>query len=297
MSEIFHALSPRSRRAFQERYLAHLKRRDGTPDQRRHTFDVRERFFTELEARPVRWQGSPPVDPRTFTRNLSDRLEPGLDDATLWALCVAKVNRSERYGVEYAFARHGYQADGEEDPYTYIEIEETYHTRILRDAVETLGLTMEMRPPNLVTRVLIKGMVHLPRALSNVLVLSAEIAGVTTFQLLLEEARALFSAQSAPLARIEELLRQLLVDELGHVYFLRSTLDQARLSMARGLLPVVARSFLSDLPEMCRLFGRERLLREMLRADMSGVLSQHPEAAHFAAVGAQTTQPSASAPT
>src|SRR3712207_6741235 len=110
MSELFTALSPSERVAFRARYLEHLKRRDGTPDQARHTFDIREEFFREIEARPVRWQGQPIVDPEVFRRNhLGPKLEEGLDEATLWALAVAKVNRAERFGVEYGFELHGYR--------------------------------------------------------------------------------------------------------------------------------------------------------------------------------------------
>jgi hypothetical protein len=282
MSEIFTPLPQSERGAFRARYLEHLKRRDGTPDQARHTFDIREEFFQDLEANPVRWQGRPIVDPEVFRRNLDGKLEEGLDEATLWALAVAKVNRAERFGVEYGFALHGSRADGAEDPYTYTEIEETYHTRILRDAVETLGLRMEMQPPPTPTRLVIQGMVRLPRGISNVLVLAGEIGGVVIFQKLLEKARELFSAQPEVLGRIEALFEQILVDELGHVYFLRSTLDPPRLWAAKRSLPLVLANFLRDSPEVVRLFGREALLREMRRADIPGILARYPEAAHFA---------------
>ena len=88
------------------------------------------------------------------------------------------------------------------------------------------------------------------------------------FHLLLHKARELFGDQPGPLARIEELFAQIMVDEVGHVHFARSQLDAAGLAIAKRLLPLVARGILDDMPEYYQLFGRERLMEEILRADV-----------------------------
>jgi hypothetical protein len=262
MTDVFTPLSPAARIAFRAQYLAHLRARDGVPDRAAHRFSVREEFFRDVEQNPVRWQGPPPVAQAEFDRHHAQydpRARP--DDAALWALCVAKVNRGEKFGVEYSH-EHGATAHARgDDPLEYIEIEEFYHTRILRDVLDVVGVQMDVRPPSLVQRTLIKSMVRLPKALSNVLVLDGEIVGVALFDLLLQKARELFAAQPRALARIEELFAQIMVDEVGHVHYVRSLLDGPRLAIAKRVLPLVAWGAFDGIPELTELFGRARLLR------------------------------------
>lgn len=277
MSQALTPMSPARRAEFRALYLDHLRRRDGTPDLRARRFDVREKFFAEIDASPVLWQGPPPVDPAVFARNLDRPAEPGLDEATLWALATAKVNRAERYGVERKIESVGDAHTDVDDPYTFIEVEETYHTRILEDALKTLGLSMTVADPAPTTRWLIAGMVHLPERLANVAVLCGEIFGVAAFSLLLEKARTLFADQPAVVARIEALFGQILVDEVGHVHFVRSTLGPTGLALARRLLPVLARATLRDLPELERLFGREVLMERVLAAEVDRAAEGYPD--------------------
>src|SRR3989344_4412549 len=102
---IFTPLKKDERKAVVESYLEHLCRRDGVPNQNERKFSVREEFFRWLESCPVRRSGPPVIDPIVFEENESRRdPAPGLNEATLWALAMAKSNRAERDAVEYAFA-------------------------------------------------------------------------------------------------------------------------------------------------------------------------------------------------
>ena len=288
MTDLFTALTPDQRRSFHQQYLAYLQRRDGVLDRANHLFSVREKFFMDVEARPVRWQGAPLVSQADFDRhheNYDSSARPS--DATLWALCVAKVNRSEKYGVEYA---HAHGATGNSpggDPHEFIEVEEFYHTRILKDALDVIGIRMDVRAPPFMQRLLIQSMVHLPSVLSNVLIFDGEIVGVALFQLLLGKARELFASQPAALARIEELFAQIMVDEVGHVHYARSLLDGPRLAIAKRLLPVVAKGATDGMPEFWQLFGREHAMKLILRAGVDAAAAPYtdrfvwsPEAEH-----------------
>lgn len=278
MSASFEAMSESQRRSFQGAYLRYLKARDGVPDRDARRFDVRERFFAEVDAAPTCWVGAAPVDQRVFDRNHAlRRPEEGLDEVTLWALATAKTNRAERYGVEYSITHEAAPADAPNDPHTYIQIEEFYHTRILKDALAALGLTAEVHEPSFFTRVMVRAMVHLPAGVANVAVLSGEIVGVTLFTLLLEKARVLFAAQPAALARIEQLFAQILVDEVGHVHFVRSQLGPWQLAASRRLVPVVLRSLVDDIPELERLFGWERLYAHAMAADVDAAAAACPD--------------------
>jgi hypothetical protein len=278
MTNIFTPLSAAQKAEFQQRYLEYLRKRDGEPHWESHTFSVREEFYRDIDQKPVRRTGAPVVHQDVFDRNHARfELEETLDAPTLWALCVAKTNRGERFGVEYSHQRGLTQQGGASDPKTYIEIEEFYHTRILRDALRVIGLEMEMLPPSTTQQLLIKSMVVLPKAMSNPLVFCGEIVGVALFNLLLKKARELFADQPEPLARIEALFAQIMVDEVGHVHFVRSQLDATGLSVSKRILPLLARGVLDGVPEYYQLFGRERLMEEIVRADVDAAASPYPD--------------------
>ena len=67
--------------------------------------------------------------------------------------------------------------------------------------------------------------------------------------------------------------KDLQVDEIGHVYYLRSRLGPVRLRLARLLLPVIARSMVKDVPEAVRLFGREQVLARILDPEVVAAAS------------------------
>jgi hypothetical protein len=278
MSPAFAPMSASEQLRFHSAYLAYLRARDGLPDVRSNTFDVREKFFADIDANPTRWVGPPPVDQQVFDRNHARATpEPGLDEATLWALATAKTNRAERYGVEYSVANGTRTQAPSENPHTYVEIEEFYHTRILKDALATLGVRMEVGQPSWSTRLLVKAMVLLPQSIADMFVLCGEIFGVAVFSLLLEKARVLFAAQPAVLARIEALFAQIMVDEVGHVHFVRSKLGPRQLWLARRLLPLVCWGALSDLRELVVLFGRDTLMARARAADVDAAAAPYAD--------------------
>jgi hypothetical protein len=271
--DIFTPLTEPQRADFRVAFFSHLRRRDGTPDPKTRTFDVREKMYAELSRNPVRRPGK--IDPEVFARNLKlHDPEAGLDEKTLWAICAAKANRGEAYGVEYQFDHGYFDATAKEDPFLFIAIEEQYHTRVLRDALDVLGLEFEFDEPSALFQFFIKAMVKLPKALSDVLVFCSEIVGTVSFRMILDKARVLFADDPVALRQIEKLFAQILVDEVGHVYFLRHRLGPARLKLARGLLPVIANGILDNFPAGPALLGREELLEKILEADVEGAVAE-----------------------
>lgn len=272
---VFTPLSRAERQAFLTHYREHLRRRDGVPDTTTYTFSVREPMVREFEANPVVRTGEPIVDQAVFDRNANEQdvADEGLDEATLWAVLAARMNRQEQYAIQYLESRGRYAGGSPEDPTTYIDIEERYHGRLLNDALRTLGLEPRWRPPPRLTRFMLRQIVRLPRFLSDMTVLCGELIGVASFMLMRERAAVLFADQPAPAQRLQYLLTQLLVDEVGHVYYLRSRLGPVRLYLARLLLPVIANAILKDIPEAERLFDRNELLARMLDPEMVAVAS------------------------
>lgn len=272
---VFTPLSRAERRAFVEHYRDYLRRRDGVPDTTAYTFSVREAVFRRLEEDPVARTGEPIVDRAVFDRNANEQdvADEGLDEATLWAILAARMNRQEQYAIRFLEERGQYAGGDPDDPTTYIDIEERYHGRLLDDALRTLGLEPRWRPPPRLTRFMLRQIIRLPRFVSDVTVLCGEIIGVASFMLLRERAAVLFADQPASAQRLQFLLTQLLVDEVGHVYYLRSRLGPVRLRLAQLLLPFIARSMLKDVPEAVRLFGREAVLARILDPEVVGAAS------------------------
>src|SRR5262249_55925583 len=113
----------------------------------------------------------------------------------------------------------------------------------------------------------------------DVIIFCAEVAGVAAFRLLRDKANELQVLKDDPaaLARVNALFQQILVDEVGHVHYVRSRLGPARLGVAKAILPLFTRVFLGGGPALTRLFGRERLLKEVLRADIDGASASYPD--------------------
>jgi hypothetical protein len=203
--------------------------------------------------------------------------EQGLDRRTLWALAVAKANRAERYGIEFKLRTKGFEPAGVEDPYTFVELQELYHTRIFISILRTIGVKADIGAPAGLTRAVVLAAGSLPHVFSDIVALPAEVTGIAAFHLLLEEARLLFADEPAVLARIELLFGQILVDEVGHVHFLRSRLGPARLAIAHAILPLVTRGMIDDMPELITLLGRARYLAAVRAVDLDRVTAPYPD--------------------
>ncbi|MDP3698295.1 MAG: hypothetical protein Q8R47_01775 [Nanoarchaeota archaeon] len=272
---VFTAFTDRQKELFEENYMDHLYRRNGEINLDACQLSARERFFEELEANPVRRHGPSVVEQEVFERNAARRYpEPSLDEATLWALAMTKSNRLESYGIKYALSCLNQKVREPNDPLTYIELEENYHTRVLKNALEVVGLEMRLLPPPPTTRFLLKSMVRLPKAVTNTMILCTEVAGVGAFSMLRDKAHELFDDQPEPLQRLDEWFQQILVDEVCHVNYARSQLGPIRLKIAQAMLPAVAHGFINDMPEYKLLFG-EKLMDRILAADVASVVADY----------------------
>ncbi|APR85351.1 Hypothetical protein A7982_10700 [Minicystis rosea] len=118
---------------------------------------------------------------------------------------------------------------------------------------------------------------QLPRGALDVLAMAFEVVGIMAFRAMRNEARILFADQAAPLARIDALFAQLLVDEVGHVQFLRSRLGPSRLAMAHAALPFAQRALLNDNHEIRTLLERRGEMDAIERLNLDEVVVDDPE--------------------
>lgn len=271
MRNAFKQLTAAERAEFKAAYVKYLHERNGVPDFEAHTSTKREEFFREIDGNPVLASKGALLDQASVRRNqLLPEPEAGIDERTLWAVCTANANLTEDYGVNYGFQVKK-MADPRE-PYSWIQIEENYHTRLLADAVRTLGVEMVKYPPKFTTRQLLHVLVQLPYYFSNVLIFCAEACGIVVFRDLQYKARELFADEPEALKRIDSLFDQIMIDEVGHLRWVHSRLGQFRLNITKWILPWVARAFFRDLPDVCRLLDRDNLLRQVEEIARTGVV-------------------------
>lgn len=261
----FAAMPPMERRQFVAAYRRFQAERDGTPDLARRSLSRREEFLAAIAAEPIHRAGPAVVTQQIYDENAVQRAVAvdGLDEWALWTICLSKCSRMEEYAVRYLADSGRLRAASAEDPYSLIDLEERYHGRLLASLLQIVGIQPGWRPPSFLTRLTLRAILAVPRAVANITVLCGELIGLATFKLFLEKGRQLCADQPRAKARIELLLREILIDEIGHVLFLRSQLGAIRLGVSWLLLPIIARVLISDYPEMQRLFG-PRLLQEML---------------------------------
>lgn len=271
MKNTFKALPKAEREKVRTVYIQYLKERNGKPDFEAHTSALRDEFFRVLDSNPTLVSARGRLNQEVFTRNQRrGSPEPGLDRRTLWAVCAANANLTEDYGVKYGFEVKPMKDP--EYPYSWVQIEENYHTRLLADCVRTLGVQMEIIPPKLGTRMLLNVLVQLPYYFSNILILCAEAIGLVVFKGLQLKARELFADEPEALKRIDSLFDQIIIDEIGHVRWVHSQMGQFRLSFTRAIIPWIARAFLRDLPDVVELLGKDWIMSEVRKTAETGII-------------------------
>jgi hypothetical protein len=266
------------------RYRKFLAVRDGEPNLLRHTLSRREAFFDGLAQDPVR--SSVRIDRDTFLRNVVRRRpERGLDARMLWLLACAKVNQAERFGVGLA-ELYGRGAAAEGEPARlHVQVQETYHTRILADVVAMFGLPVYPRPPALLVRTFIKLLVALPESWNLPLAGCAEMAGCVIFRALRDRGLELFADEPQVIERIRLLYNEILADEISHVGFVAAQVGAGGRALMRRLYRPLALRLVSQLPELVALFGREELTRRV-RASfrLDQMVAEFPGLAYAAAL-------------
>ncbi|HSP98557.1 MAG TPA: hypothetical protein VL049_15145 [Candidatus Dormibacteraeota bacterium] len=243
---LFTPLPADQRRRIADEFVAFALRRDGTPDLRRRALAHREEFFERLRATPApRWDG-PPIDQAEFA-SWHRSSEPLSDAPPLiaWLVKVARANEGEGWGVDYLLDRGGFDglgAGGTLQPRDFADLEETYHTRIMREIVQLFGLDYTLRVPPWPIQQSVKLMARLPRQASYMLLLAGELMGTVAFAHLARQGEELLADHPAIAARVRELLDEILVDEVGHVTFLLGSMRGWQLALIRRLALLYAAS-------------------------------------------------------
>jgi len=180
---LFTPLPVQQRRRIADDFIAFALARDGAPDVGRRSLAQREAFFAALAQQEApRWDG-PPIDAAEFARwHRGAGSLAGAPPLLAWLVKVARANEGEGWGVDYLLDRGGFDGLGRAgrlQPRDFADLEETYHTRIMRDVVGLFGITYELRTPPRVVQQSVKLMARLPRQASYMLLLAGELIATT----------------------------------------------------------------------------------------------------------------------
>ena len=238
-ARLFTPLPEAQRRRIADDFIAFALARDGEPDVRRRTLARREAFFNALTDKPAPMWGGPAVDGAEFAawhrgnRSLADA--PPL---LAWLVKVARANEGEGWGVDYLLDRGGFDGlgnGGRLQPRDFADLEETYHTRIMREIVRMFSLDYELRIPPQVVQQSVKLMARLPRQASYMLLLAGELMGTVAFAHMARQGEKLLAGQAAVGERVRALLDEILIDEVGHVTFLLGSMRGWQLRLIQRL--------------------------------------------------------------
>jgi hypothetical protein len=230
-------------------YVEFLGRRNGEMDFERRQYSKREAHLQALEAAPVTFQG--PFDAETFRRQYAhyDTSQP-TSPATQLLLMFCKANAGEAFGVEVMReARKEYflRPEAQYQAEKIIANEEEYHTKLLVGATRYFEVKMDLAfVPPLPLKILIHGLAGMPQRFFHSVLLAAELAGIYTFNTLLDITRVVLRDQPEVRDAMEERLCAVLVDEIGHVSYNRLALGSLGLGFARKLYPLVQKSVASS---------------------------------------------------
>jgi hypothetical protein len=238
-ARLFTALAPAARVRLGDEYLAFVAERDGEPDLGRRTLSRREAWFTELaQGGMPPWEGGA-IDPQAFAAwHRGDRPLRDAPPLAVWLVAIARANEGEGWGVDYLLDRGGFQGLGRGGtlrPRDFADLEETYHTRILREVVRLFGLEYELRVPPRPIQQSVKFMAHAPERLSFTLLAAGELMGTVAFLELARRGERLLAAHPAVASRVRDLLDEILIDEVGHVTYLLGSMGAWQLRLVRRI--------------------------------------------------------------
>jgi hypothetical protein len=273
---IFTDSSPDERRDNFDDYLAYSRLHGGELLETDKDLSTKRERLQYFRAHPVR-SHRPLENPAAFYRNhVVFRDDPSTVDPRilLWT-CVYKFARHEWVGVSAAWDASPRLSEATtiiSRISRYHLAEEFCHVRYFEEMFRTFGLDRVVWMPLSPFRQRVYGLFpNLPGLLMNPIAFVTELLGVTLYRHVDALLDQLFADEPEARARIRELLYEIMVDEIAHVGQRRNFLGSAQIRIARRLVAPFFRLFFRDIPESGRLFDIDRMAKDGVAFDYSGM--------------------------
>jgi hypothetical protein len=225
----------------------------------------------------------PLPDPEAFYRNcvtLRDRPE-ALDRKTLLLTCIYKFARHEWVGVTGAWNATPTLAQSRDitDKISrYHLAEEFCHIRLFHEMFETMRLdAVEWVPLGPFMQRVYQIFPYLPGFLLDAPAFVTELMGIVFYRHLDRVFDDVFADEPEACARLHELLREIMLDELAHVGQRRNFIGPLGVIYARLLIVPLFRAFFHDIPEAAHLFDVKQMIKDGLAFDYSLVGAEMAE--------------------
>lgn len=233
----------------------------------------RLKFFRDHPVRSRR----PLADPDGFYRNYIKLVDDpaSLDRRTLLLASVYKFARHEWVGISAAWdaIRPLAAARDVTDKISRYHLgEEFCHVRFFHEMFRTMQLErVEWVPLGPFMQRAYRIFPHVPDALLDPPAFVTELMGIVFYRHLDARLDEVLDDEPEARGRIRELLYEIMIDELAHVGQRRNFLGPVGIRFARRLVGPLFRAFFRDIPEAKRLFDIERMVRDGLAFDYSGL--------------------------
>jgi hypothetical protein len=273
---IYEAASSSDRQGAFEEYWAYLLRRDGTLQEGTRTLEHKAEYYQSLQKRPI----------------LARQVLTSAPTMAKLAAMLATRHRSEAdrrlltLTVIYQFASHeaaGIRAAWRATPSwercrtltdritRYHLCEEFCHLRLFAEMFKVFGLDVEWPPFSWPMRTAYGAFARCPNWLLAPLAFASEVMGISFYRHIWRVLEEVFGYEPEVLGRLQELLGEIMVDELGHIGERRCFLGWTGVRWARLALPMMMRRFFADIPGAELILDIDRMIQEALVFDYGGV--------------------------
>jgi hypothetical protein len=268
------SLSDRTR-AFED-YWAYLLLRDGALQEEAQSLEHKTDYYQKLQMRPI--HARQPLTPAQTMAELSALLArqtpPQADRRLLTLTAIYKFACHEAAGIREAWrlTPSWERCRNLTDRITrYHLCEEFCHLRLFAEMFKVFAVHVDWPLLSWPMRTAYGIFARFPNWLLAPIAFGSEIMGMTFYRHIWRVMKEVFATEPEALERLHELLREIMVDELGHIGERRSFLGNTGVKFARKVLPVMLRRFFADIPEAQAILDVEQMVQEALRFDYSGI--------------------------
>jgi hypothetical protein len=262
-------------RAFED-YWVYLLARDGDLDEEMQALEHKSVYYQRLQAQPIRARQALTSAPTmgALADLLATEQHCRADRRLLALTLMYKFASHEAAGIRAAWVATPSWQDCRNltDRITrYHLCEEFCHLRLFAEMFKVFALGVAWPQFSWPMRTTYAAFARCPNWLLAPIACGSEIMGIIFYRHIWRVLEEVFATEPEALARLHELLGEIMVDELGHIGERRSFLGRPGVTVVRLCLPSMMRRFFADIPEAAGILDVRQMVEEALVFDYSGI--------------------------